>query len=294
MTLPDSHAHGPGGPRPIEHFHALGEGAVLEKLRDGLRKIAEDRPHLPPVELPGVGRRDDDDDDASSTDGSAAEGQPATGDAASTSQPQPGWVQWAGWTNATGKLLTLCSGSFTVPPPPEDPGDQVIFLFIGLQAGKNDGSELYQAVLQWGPSAAGGGKYWAVSCWYLHQGRLIFSPLIRVAAGEVLETRVERTAKNKMGSSWECVATARNSGASTRLPVVGDVRLGWVNTTLEAYSPAISCSQFPRTNSTAFRQLLLRSGDEDLVPAWEPEVRYAGCNNQVLIEGPEETRLIYQ
>ncbi len=290
MTLPATHAHGPGGPRPLEHFHLLSPSEVLERVGVKLRKILPKGPRDAPTtteELP--------------TPPEAEESPPADGaDTDTETDPQPalklgpGWVQFASWTNDTGKPITYCSGSWTVPPAPEDVGNQVVFLFLGLQTGENDGSELYQPVLQWGPSAAGGGKYWSVSCWYLYKGRLIYSPLVRVSAGEILDVRVEQVTQNEQGTSWECVAKARKSGAETSLPVVGALSLGWVNTTLEAYSQDISCSQFPRTPTTTFRDLVVRSGDTLLVPQWKPTVNYHGCNNQVLIDGPQETRLIYQ
>ena len=285
MTLPATHAHGPGGPRPIEHFHPLLPSEVLERVGTKLRKILPKGPkgrtttteYLP-------------DPPASDPSGETESGDKPT----KAISLGPGWVQFASWSNDSGKPITYCSGSWTVPPAPEDAGEQVVFLFLGLQAAENDGTELYQPVLQWGPSAAGGGKYWSVSCWYLYQGRLIYSPLVRVSVGEILDTRVERVMQNEQGSKWECAAKARQSGAETKLPVIGDLELGWVNTTLEAYSRSISCEQFPRAPSTTFRDLTLRSGDTPLEPRWKPTVSYDGCNNQVLIDGPEETRLIYQ
>jgi hypothetical protein len=297
MTLPATHAHGPGGPRPLDHFHPLSSSEVLERVGEKLRKV---RPRGPkgstteelPEPAPPADAGDTKTDGSSTTDTDSSSGTDTS--SASAASLGPGWVQFASWANDTGKPITYASGAWTVPPAPEDAGDQVIFLFLGLQTGENDGSELFQPVLQWGPSAAGGGKYWSVSCWYLFRGRLVYSPLVRVSAGEVLDTRVERVMQNDQGTKWECVAKARKSGVETSLPVIGNLSLGWVNTTLEAYSQNISCAQFPRTSSTTFRRLTLRSGDAPLAPQWKPTVRYDGCNNQVLIDGQDETRLIYQ
>jgi hypothetical protein len=290
MDLPDTHAHGPGGPRPVEHFHSLPKARTLRRQGDSLSHVSDSTTGSKGDTAGETG----DDSSGLSKDGSAVTLPDPPPQKASAVSLGPGWVQFAGWQNESGKLLTHYSCVLTVPSPPQEQGKQVIFLFPGLQTGANDGTELYQPVLQWGPSAAGGGLYWSVSCWYAHKGRLVYSSLMRVSENDRLVCTVERVEKNDLGSRWMCTAEDELSGSKTQLPVIGEVVLGWCNTTLEAYSPDISCAQFPNTPSTTFRQISIYSEDTPLIPAWKPTVNYHGCNNEVLIDGPDETRLIYQ
>ena len=48
---------------------------------------------------------------------------------------------------------------------------------------------IYPPVLQWGPSAAGGGNYWAVASWYAdgQGGQAFYSQLVQVSnPGDIL------------------------------------------------------------------------------------------------------------
>ena len=79
----------------------------------------------------------------------------------------------------------VCS-TWTVPPAPSTDSGQTIFLFNGIQNyGTNYG--ILQPVLQWGPSAAGGGSYWSIASWYVTSGGDAFhTTLIQVDEGDVL------------------------------------------------------------------------------------------------------------
>ena len=59
--------------------------------------------------------------------------------------------------------MSRLTTEWTVPPAPATQNGQTIFLFPGIQ----NSTMIYQPVLQWGPSAAGGGNYWAVASWYV-------------------------------------------------------------------------------------------------------------------------------
>ena len=88
------------------------------------------------------------------------------GAVAARSGPAPafgtGWITYASWTNDTGTPVSRFATTWTVPPEPRTANGQTIFLFNGIQ----NSTMIYQPVLQWGPSAAGGGSYWAVASWY--------------------------------------------------------------------------------------------------------------------------------
>ncbi|MGB8382174.1 MAG: hypothetical protein WCG47_13210 [Dermatophilaceae bacterium] len=73
-----------------------------------------------------------------------------------------GWITYASWTNDTGAPVSRFATTWTVPPAPRTDNGQTVFLFNGIQ----NSTMIYQPVLQWGPSAAGGGSRWSVASWY--------------------------------------------------------------------------------------------------------------------------------
>src|SRR5437016_3270931 len=95
-----------------------------------------------------------------------------------------GWIAYAYWTNNTGHPVTRFATTWVVPPPPQTNHNQTIFLFNGIQ----NATMIYQPVLQWGPSAAGGGAYWSVASWYVdgQGGPAFHTNLVRVNPGDVL------------------------------------------------------------------------------------------------------------
>jgi hypothetical protein len=110
---------------------------------------------------------------------------------------------------------------------------------------------IYQPVLQWGPSAAGGGNFWTVASWVADgSGRPAFhSPLRRVNAGSVLVGEITLTGQTATRFNYRC----RFQGIPfTTLPIQNVNELRWCIETLEAYN-LVLCSNYPATPSTSFR-----------------------------------------
>ncbi|KAF7302803.1 hypothetical protein MKEN_01242100 [Mycena kentingensis (nom. inval.)] len=81
--------------------------------------------------------------------------------------------------------------SWAVPAPPAANDGQTIFLHQSFEPG----SFLFtlEATLQWGPSAAGGGAFWAVASWYIHSihdGPTFFTPAFQVNQGQRLDASI--------------------------------------------------------------------------------------------------------
>src|SRR2546429_6181885 len=93
---------------------------------------------------------------------------------------------------------------------------------------------IYQPVLQWGPSAAGGGSYWSVASWYVggQDGVAFHSNLVRVNPGDVLVGVMSQTGQAGSLFSYACdFVDIANTGLS-----INDVQeLTWNIETLEAY-----------------------------------------------------------
>jgi hypothetical protein len=113
-----------------------------------------------------------------------------------------GWIAYAYWSNETGSPITFQT-SWRVPPVPSTQNGQVIFLFNGIQ----NSTMIYQPVLQWGPSAAGGGNYWSVACWYADgkDGHSFYSSLTRVAVDQVLTGVMTQSGESGGLFSYDCV-----------------------------------------------------------------------------------------
>ncbi|MEP6561240.1 MAG: hypothetical protein ABJD68_09235 [Nakamurella sp.] len=157
-----------------------------------------------------------------------------------------GWISYAYWTNNTGSPVTRFATTWIVPPAPATDSGQTIFLFNGIQ----NSTMIYQPVLQWGPSAAGGGSYWAVASWYAdgQTGTSFHSSLVQVNQGDVLVGVMTLTARQGNQFSYNCVFTGiANSG----LPITNVDELTWNIETLEAYGVQ-QASDYPNTNFTAF------------------------------------------
>jgi hypothetical protein len=235
----------PGGYRNKSMVHPIEPGHYLELADGNIKKMQISgrevlnfgplrlRPSLEPL-MPG--------------NVSQATDLPARGMSTAAVVPAlaSGWISYAYWTNSTGHAVSRFSTTWVVPPPPATNHGQTIFLFNGIQ----NSTMIYQPVLQWGPSAAGGGNYWSVASWYVDgQGGLAFhTNLVQVNPGDVLVGVMWQTGQSGTQFSYNCDFTGI---ANTALPISNVQELTWNIETLEAYG-CQQCSDYPDTNFTAF------------------------------------------
>ena len=248
----------PGGFRPKSQVHAIESGHVLRMSKAGtIQKIhrasnrlvadlgeiprhPEGEPLMPKnVTLPVPTK--------------AAGKVPALGS---------GWISYAYWNNGTGNAITRFSTTWVVPPEPATRSGQVVFLFNGIQ----NSSMIYQPVLQFGVSAAGGGNYWAVACWYAdgQGGPAFYSPLVQVTPGDTLVGTMTLTGSGPSGYDYECVFQGI---ANATLPIQNVQQLTWCAETLEAYNLTTS-SDYPATQDTAMRGISIQTGGITPAIAW--------------------------
>ncbi|KAJ7642224.1 hypothetical protein FB45DRAFT_1054497 [Roridomyces roridus] len=128
----------------------------------------------------------------------------------STKVPQQsGWITYASWLNTNSAPISSFTTTWTVPPAPKTFNGQTVFLFNSIEP--SSGNAILQPVLQYGPSAAGGGQYWSVASWYV-------APLGRT-----------------LPLSYSYVSQFTNV-PGTALSIVGINQLTWATETLESYS----------------------------------------------------------
>jgi len=143
---------------------------------------------------------------------------------------ETGWVAYASWLNEASAAISSFATSFTVPPLPEDNHDQTLFMFNSIEPASGDA--ILQPVLQFGPSAAGGGADWAVASWYLVGSETFFSSLVPTSAGTVLNGLITLTSSSGADFNYD-VAFTGISG--TALTATKSAELVWATETLETY-----------------------------------------------------------
>ncbi len=177
--------------------------------------------------------------------------------------PVSGWISYTGWSNRSGQPISRLASSWAVPPEPANRGAQTIFLFNGIQ----NQTMIYQPVLQWGPSAAGGGQRWSVACWYAdsQSGHSFFTDLVDVTVGQQLVGIMSLTAQHGGGL---CDYSAEFAGiANTTLPISNVPELTWANETLEAYG-ITARDDYPATAKTVISTIQLQTGTTPPGLAW--------------------------
>ena len=181
-----------------------------------------------------------------------------------------GWVTWAGWTNASGQMISRFATSWTVPPAPKTQSGQLIYFFNALedQAGK----DILQPVLQWGTSGAGGGSYWSVASWYVDSAKHAFcTEVVQVNEGDkvtgIMTAVVQADASIHYTSEFQGIS-------GTGLVADGLSQLVSAYETLEVYTLK-QCSDYPNTAMTAMAAIDLQLMGN---PASNAAVNPAGFN----------------
>jgi hypothetical protein len=288
----------PGGLRPQSQVHLIEPGAILDgtggqhRMLDKTGKVLADfgtiaakpagRPLMPGnVVKPGS---------------TLVPGALATATAKTPARVPSfgsGWITYASWTNSTGTPVSLFSTKWVVPPAPATQSGQTIFLFNGIQ----NSTMIYQPVLQWGGSAAGGGNYWAVASWYVdgQGGPAFHSNLVQVSPGTVLTGIMTLTGQSAAGFSYN---SEFQGIANTGFPVTNIQELTWCIETLECYG-ITKCSDYPNTSKTQMYAINMETGKTHPVMTWTPATPVSDCGQHTLIfdedsDGSGEVDLWYK
>lgn len=163
-----------------------------------------------------------------------------------------GWVAYAHWYNTGSSPISSFTTTWTVPPAPASYHGQTVFLFNSIEPAS--GNAILQPVLQYGPSAAGGGGYWAVASWYLVGSSVFYSSVVRTNTGAVLTGVMTLTSQS--GSSFNYVSSFTGI-SGTSLTATGSAQLVWATETLESYS-ITSINDYP-AGSTVFSNINLKT-----------------------------------
>jgi len=204
--------------------------------------------------------------------------KPVSGSVASADSKVPfpnGWAAWA-WSRYLGGTFTSYNGTWTVPPTPQDDGTQTLFLFTGFQNTYEipaNVTNIIQPVLQWGSSEAGGGKFWALSSWYVDSnGNAFWSQLQDTASGHTIQGNMVLN-----GKTWTIQSIDMNTQVETTLNIKTNTSEPFAFVTLEVYS-VHSCLEYP-TGTDQFDDLVF---SPSFVPKWNSQVT-PGCEESIAI-----------
>ncbi len=188
-----------------------------------------------------------------------------------------GWIAYAYWNNNTGHPISSFATTWVVPPAPATRSGQTIFLFNGIQ----NSTMIYQPVLQWGPSAAGGGNYWSVASWYAdgQSGQAFHTAPVPVSIGQILVGIMTLTGQSSQGFSYNCLFQGI---ANTSLPIQNVQQLTWAAETLEAYGVQ-HCSDYPDCELTALRNVAILCGTTTPAVSWTAQNSVHDCGQHCVV-----------
>lgn len=178
-----------------------------------------------------------------------------------------GWLSWADWRNTPPDPISSFVATWQVPPEPNPAGDQLIYLFNGLQDANEQ--HILQPVLQWGTSPAqGSGNFWGLSSFWVGQAAdpMFCTECVRVAAGAPVTGIITVTAQANGLFSCSCEFDGYPATKLTaeNLPTLVDAVL-----TLEAYGISLA-APYPGISETAFTGVALTAATIENSPAWAP------------------------
>jgi len=202
-----------------------------------------------------------------------------------------GWVSYADWSAPAASPISYFETTWAVPPEPLSKETQTIFLFNGIQSS----SMILQPVLQWGPSAAGGGPHWSIASWYAdsQSGHSIYSSLVDVEVGMQLTGIMQLTGQSAAGCDYVCEFAGM---PQTRLSVSGQPVLTWANETLECYGISRR-AHLPNAAGTDFDAVRMRCADNPAPVVWEVRSDHpeSGSHASILDGSPDhgQVRVTY-
>jgi len=186
-----------------------------------------------------------------------------------------GWAAYTYWSNtATTKPVTSFTTSWVVPAVPKTQGAQTVFLFNGMQDGTKSSSYIIQPVLQWGASAAGGGKYWAITNWFVSSKQTFYGTLETVSAGTSLTGVMTETGTT--GSNYNYKSAFTGYPTASSITVSNEPEAFWCAETLEVYS-VTKAAQYPNQTSMPFSSIQILQGTANAAITWTPVLGTSGA-----------------
>lgn len=193
-----------------------------------------------------------------------------------------GWIAYSYWTNTnTSNPITSFTTDWVVPSVPTTKGSQTVFLFNGMQNGTTSASYIIQPVLQWGPSAAGGGKYWSITNWYVSASSAFYGTLSNVSAGTSLHGILKQTAVS--GSNYSYNSSFSGYPSSNALQINNVPQAYWASETLESYGVSNPSGMYPPNSFVAMKSIVMQQGSAYAPLSWSTAQATPGSAQKAVI-----------
>jgi len=223
----------PGGLFPKSNVHAVPEGAQVHHTGTEVHLIGSDGTiiHSAPV----------------STRVSTQPKFTGTETSVAPRALSSGYVAYSYWKNAGKSNIASFSTSWIVPPTPAKQDGQILYIFNALVPNSFDG--IFQPVLQFGDTPAGGGNYWAVASWYIVGTHTYYTAPAQVKVGQNLTGVMTFKSSSTSGSTttylWNSIFTGI---PSTSLTIGSTEIFNYAYEALEIYT-ATGPSDLPTGNT---------------------------------------------
>jgi len=192
-----------------------------------------------------------------------------------------GWAAYTVWS--PGYAMSYYGAAWLVPQNPQKEDSQTLFYFSGFQnayASEQVGTSIIQPVLQFGPSAAGGGEYWSIASWFVGAGHTVYSKLATVNVNDLILGNMTLTS----GTTWSIVISDSANGQESSITADTGVTELYAFVTMEVYT-ITSCSDYPTGSLTFYDLVIDNTSGQQVVPVWEPETE-PGCSESVTVDSP--------
>ena len=253
----------PGGFRPRSRVHLIEPGHVLDGTGGRLRKldpsgqlVADFGPILP--------RSGDE------------PLMPRNATVMPKEEPS-GLIAYAFWNNDTGNPISSFTTKWVVPPPPTTQSGQTIFLSNGIQTS----TIIYEYILQWGHSVAGGGNYWGTTTWYSTAQAVVVGQVSRVNPGDIVLGMVGLTGLGQFSGTFNY--NCRFQGiANSDLPIQNVPELTQCVETLTAQG-ITQCSDYPAKDAAVCWDISIQTGSVSPMLNWTPVNSVTDCGQHVVV-----------
>jgi len=135
-------------------------------------------------------------------------------------------------------------------------------------------------VIQYGPSEAGGGKYWTIASWWVNSaGSALYSTLNKIKTGDAIFGTMVRTSSTANSTNWVITGLVNNANPTT-LKVTNTPLQQVATLTMEVYS-VNGCAEYPNDAGIVFTNFQLLDNGKAYKPVWTPTVDYSDCGEGV-------------
>jgi len=185
---------------------------------------------------------------------------------------------WNTYAESDGVNFSVFNCTWTVPAAPQTYTNQTLFFFNSFEDIGQD--EIIQPVIQYGPSEAGGGKFWTIASWWVNSaGSALYSTLTKIKTGDAIFGTMVRTSMTANTTNW-VISGYVNGATPTTLKVTNTPLQQVATLTMEVYN-VNGCQEYPNDAGIVFTNFKILDNGKAYKPVWMPTVDYTDCGEAV-------------